>query len=110
MNPTTIAEMQAAAAVLRDRYPGQSVLVQCDVAAYSFRAEQPPSVAWGIHVIADRDKGLDGERIDGAAFATVEAQIHEALDPAKKQARALARAAALEAEAAALRASVGGAA
>ena len=110
MNPTTIAEMQAKAAELRAKYPKQSVLVTCEVTSYSFRAEQPPGVEWIIHVIAEPDKGLDGERIYGTDLNEVEAEIAKKLDPAQKQARALARAEKLEAEAAALRASVGGAA
>lgn len=109
MNPTTIAEMQAKAAELRAKYPGQSVLVQCEVAAYSFRAEQPPGVEWCVHVIAEHEKGLDGERIYGPDLDAVESEIAKKLDPSQKQARALTRAAALEAEATALRASVGGA-
>ena len=108
MNPTTIAEMQAKAAELRAKYPGQSVIVEAQAWAHNYNPKSEPYVTWRIHVLADYEEGLDGEAITGAELDTIEAQIADALDPAKKQARALARAAAMEAEAAALRASVAG--
>ena len=39
MNAAPIAEMQAKAAELRDKYPGQSVLVQGEVWANHFGAQ-----------------------------------------------------------------------
>lgn len=110
MNPTTIAEMQAKAAELRAKYPGQCVLIEVSVWAMNHESYLNTTPQWRIHVVANDEKGLAGDAITGGDFEIVEAQIHRALDPKIKHERALARAEKLEAEAASLRASVGGAA
>jgi hypothetical protein len=104
----TIAEMQAKAAELRAKYPGQAVIVEAQACAANFTIDEAPYVDWRIHVIAEADKGLDGARFTGRDLDAIEAQISEALDPARKRWRTLAKAAKLEAEAEALRASAGG--
>lgn len=103
MNPTTIAEMQAKAAELRAKYPGQAVIVEASVWHYN---HAPAEVKWRIHVVSEGT--LEGAAECANDIEAVEASIARQLDPAQKQARALARAEKLEAEAAALRASVGG--
>ena len=105
MNPTTIAEMQAKAAELRAKYPWQAVIVEASVWHYNHAA---PELKWRIHVVSEGT--MEGAAETGSDIELIEAEIAKLLDPAQKQARALARAAELEAEAAALRASVGGAA
>lgn len=110
MNPTTIAEMQTAAAELRAKYPGQAVIVEATIWAMNHESPLNVTPQWRIHVVAEDEKKLEGEAITGSDFDDVVAQIHKALDPNIKHQRALARAEKLEAEAAALRASVGGAA
>lgn len=110
MNPTTIAEMHAKAAELRAKYPDQTVIVEAQVWATNYAPKEAPHVDWRIHVIAEDSKNLPGDAITGSDLDAVEAQIHKVLDPTNRHQRALARAEKLEAEAAALRASVGGAA
>lgn len=96
MNPTTIEEMQAKAAELREKY-GATVVIQADV--WAWKPDGTTECMWRIHVVEKACVNGCKTLADAEQKIAVEMAPHNLLT----------RAAALEAEAAALRASVGGA-